>query len=152
MITGGYVYILASRKQGTLYIGVTSDIIKRLSEHRQNLTPGFTTEYNVKRLMWLERHEEIIAAIRREKQIKKWNRDWKIRLIEAHNPDWDDLAISMFGFAPLPFARGAGDGPRLRGGDGYSWATAQAGSAPRRRHRGRRWRHGQAGHARTAPG
>ena len=101
----------ASRKQGTLYIGVTSDIVKRLSEHRQELTPGFTTEYNVKRLMWLERHDEIVHAIRREKQIKKWNRDWKIRLIETDNPNWDDLAVSMFKFTPLPFVLRSGNGP-----------------------------------------
>ena len=111
MDKGGFVYILASRKQGTLYIGVTSDITKRMSEHRQDLTPGFTTEYGVKRLVWIERYSEIAEAIRCEKQMKKWNRDWKIRLIEAANPEWFDLAVSVLRFEPLPYAEVSGDGP-----------------------------------------
>jgi putative endonuclease len=113
---GGFVYILASRKQGTLYIGVTSDIVKRMSEHRADLTPGFTSRYGVKRLVWMERHDEITLAIQREKAMKKWNRGWKVDLIETANPDWDDLAVSVLGFAPLAFAPQAGDGPpRSRG-------------------------------------
>jgi putative endonuclease len=103
--------MLASRKLGTLYIGVTSDLVRRVSEHRDCLTPGFTTEYGVNRLVWMERHDDIEAAIRREKQLKKWNRAWKIRLIEAENPDWRDLAVSVLGFTPLAAAARAGDGP-----------------------------------------
>ncbi|PHP21254.1 endonuclease [Sphingobium sp. IP1] len=95
------VYILASRKNGTLYTGVTSDLIKRLYEHRNGLIEGFTKDYGVKRLVWFEPHDSMDSAILREKRIKKWNRQWKIELIEAGNPDWDDLALG-FGFAPLP--------------------------------------------------
>ncbi|WP_313393676.1 GIY-YIG nuclease family protein [Sphingobium yanoikuyae] len=95
------VYILASRKNSTLYTGVTSDLIKRLYEHRNGLIEGFTKDYGVKRLVWFEPHDSMDSAILREKRIKKWNRQWKIELIEAGNPDWDDLALG-FGFAPLP--------------------------------------------------
>jgi putative endonuclease len=103
--------MLASRKLGTLYIGVTSDVMRRVSEHRQGLTPGFTTEYGVTRLVWMERFDDIELAIRREKQLKKWNRAWKIRLIEEANPDWSDLAVSMLGFPPVGPAATARDGP-----------------------------------------
>jgi putative endonuclease len=85
------VYILASRKHGTLYIGVTSDLIGRVVEHREGLTPGFTSTYGVKRLVWFERHESIVPAIQREKSLKKYHREWKINLIERDNPHWDDL-------------------------------------------------------------
>ncbi|CAM5381878.1 GIY-YIG nuclease family protein [Sphingobium scionense] len=95
------VYMLASRRNGTLYVGVTSDLIKRLYEHRNGLIEGFTKDYGVKRLVWFEPHDSMDSAILREKRIKKWNRQWKIELIEAGNPDWDDLALG-FGFAPLP--------------------------------------------------
>ncbi|KAB7643477.1 GIY-YIG nuclease family protein, partial [Polymorphobacter fuscus] len=111
MDPGGFVYILASRKQGTLYIGVTSDLVRRISEHRLDLTPGFTSRHGVKRLVWMERYDDIALAIGREKQMKRWNRDWKIRLVEAGNPDWDDLAVSVLGFAPLPYTLSSGDGP-----------------------------------------
>lgn len=87
MQKGGRVYILANRRQGTLYTGVTSDIMRRMSEHRQGLIPGFTQDHAIKRLVWLEAFGEIQPAILREKQIKKWNRQWKINLIEADNPD-----------------------------------------------------------------
>jgi putative endonuclease len=103
--------MLASRKLGTLYIGVTSDLMRRISEHRQGLTPGFTTEYGVARLVWMERYDDIELAIRREKQLKKWNRAWKIRLIEEANPDWADLAVSVLGFPPVGPAATARDGP-----------------------------------------
>ncbi|MBB4149438.1 putative endonuclease [Sphingobium scionense] len=93
--------MLASRRNGTLYVGVTSDLIKRLYEHRNGLIEGFTKDYGVKRLVWFEPHDSMDSAILREKRIKKWNRQWKIELIEAGNPDWDDLALG-FGFAPLP--------------------------------------------------
>jgi len=86
-----YVYILASQRNGTLYIGVTSNLIRRVWEHRNEVVPGFTQEYGVKRLVWYEVHEDIHAAITREKQLKKWNRAWKIRLIEERNSTWHDL-------------------------------------------------------------
>ncbi|MEZ5710239.1 MAG: GIY-YIG nuclease family protein [Blastomonas sp.] len=95
------VYILASKRNGTLYAGVTSHLLKRLYQHREGLIGGFTSDYGIKRLVWLERHDRMEAAIVREKQLKKWNRQWKIRLIETENPDWRDLAIDL-GFDPLP--------------------------------------------------
>jgi putative endonuclease len=98
------VYMLASRHNGTLYTGVTSNLIKRLYEHRNGLIEGFTNEYGVKRLVWFEQHDGMDSAILREKRIKKWNRQWKIEMIEANNPDWDDLALG-FGFEPLPSLR-----------------------------------------------
>jgi len=92
MLTRCYaVYLLASRPRGTLYVGVTSDLIKRSAEHRAGLVEGFTKRYGVKTLVWYEVTESIEAAITREKQIKKWNRAWKIELIEKANPGWRDL-------------------------------------------------------------
>ena len=98
------VYMRASRRNGALYTGVTSDLIKRLYEHRNGLIEGFTSDYGIKRLVWFEAHGDMSAAILREKRIKKWNRQWKIDLIEAANPDWDDLALG-FGFEPLASLR-----------------------------------------------
>ena len=86
-----YVYLLASRKYGTLYLGVTNDIIRRVYEHKTDAAPGFTSRYNVKRLVWFEIYADVISAISREKNLKKCRRDWKIRLIEENNPDWLDL-------------------------------------------------------------
>jgi len=86
-----YVYILCSKRNGTLYTGVTSDLIKRVYEHRNKLAKGFTNTYNVHRLVWYEIHESADSAITREKQLKKWNRAWKLDLIETHNPEWNDL-------------------------------------------------------------
>jgi len=86
-----WVYILASKLGGTLYIGVTSNLVKRVYEHRTEVVAGFTKEYGVHRLVYFEQHTDIEAAIRREKRLKKWNRAWKIRLIEGANPNWDDL-------------------------------------------------------------
>lgn len=86
------VYILASKRNGTLYVGVTSDVARRISEHRSGAVGGFAEKYGVTRLVYLEKHETMEAAITREKQIKKWNRRWKLRLIESANPKWDDLA------------------------------------------------------------
>jgi len=86
-----YVYILASKKNGTLYIGVTGDLIRRIYEHKQNLIDGFNNKYNVHKLVYYEIHKEIEEAITREKQIKKWNRKWKLRLIEENNSGWKDL-------------------------------------------------------------
>lgn len=86
-----YVYILASGMYGTLYTGVTSNLIRRVWEHREGLVEGFTKEYGVKSLVWYEQHTDIHAAITREKQIKEWRRDWKIELIQKTNPLWRDL-------------------------------------------------------------
>jgi putative endonuclease len=86
-----YVYILASKRNGTLYIGVTNDLVKRTWEHKQSMVEGFTQKYGVKTLVYYEVHESPETAITREKQIKKWERAWKIRLIEESNPHWDDL-------------------------------------------------------------
>ena len=85
------VYILASKRNGTLYVGVTSDVVKRAWEHRNGLIDGFTKKYSIHGLVYYELHENMLAAITREKQIKKWNRAWKLRLIEQGNPQWRDL-------------------------------------------------------------
>jgi putative endonuclease len=85
-----YVYILASRKYGTLYLGVTNDLIRRVYQHKSKVVDGFTSRYGVDRLVWFEAHDDPVSAIAREKDLKKWRRDWKIRLIEKDNPDWLD--------------------------------------------------------------
>ena len=85
------VYILASQRNGTLYIGVTSDLVKRVWAHKEGLADGFTKDYHCHNLVWFEQHTEMNAAILREKQMKKWNRAWKIALIEKGNPTWRDL-------------------------------------------------------------
>ena len=92
-----YVYLLASVRYGTLYTGVTSDLIKRAWQHRESLAEGFTQKYAVKQLVWYEIHNDVLAAITREKQIKKWNRAWKVRLIQEHNPLWRDLYEDIAG-------------------------------------------------------
>ncbi|MBL8375614.1 GIY-YIG nuclease family protein [Accumulibacter sp.] len=84
------VYILASKPYGTLYIGVTSDLVRRIWEHRSDLVDGFSRRYGCHQLVYFEQHGNIIEAIQREKQMKKWNRAWKIQLIEAQNPGWQD--------------------------------------------------------------
>jgi putative endonuclease len=94
------VYILASQRNGTLYIGVTSNLLQRLHQHRAGLIEGFTKDYGVHRLVWFENGGSMEDAIRREKQIKKWNRQWKLELIEKGNPSWRDLALDL-GFDPL---------------------------------------------------
>jgi putative endonuclease len=86
-----YVYILASQKNGTLYIGVTNDVIRRVHEHREGLTEGFTKRHSVKRLVYVEAHDRAEQAIQREKNLKHWVRAWKVALIERDNPDWNDL-------------------------------------------------------------
>jgi putative endonuclease len=86
-----YVYLLASRKHGTLYLGMTNDLLWRAYEHRAKLVEGLTAKYGVTRLVWYEAHHHPTATIAREKQIKKWRRDWKIALIEEQNPEWHDL-------------------------------------------------------------
>jgi putative endonuclease len=86
-----WVYILASGLGGTLYIGVTSDLIRRVYQHRNNVVRGFTKKYQVHRLIYFEQYDDPTNAIRREKRLKKWPRAWKVQLIEASNPNWDDL-------------------------------------------------------------
>jgi putative endonuclease len=92
-----YVYILASRIGGTLYIGVTNDLVRRVYEHKSDAVDGFTKKYGVKRLVYYEQYDDIENAIRREKRLKKWNRAWKIRLIEEKNPNWVDLYPAIAG-------------------------------------------------------
>ena len=86
-----FVYMLASGKHGTLYIGVTNDLIRRVYQHKNKLTKGFTARYKVDMLVWYEAYDDPVSAITREKELKKWRRDWKINLIERDNPNWDDL-------------------------------------------------------------
>jgi len=86
-----YVYILASKRDGVLYIGVTSNLIKRVYEHKNDLVDGFSKRYKVHKLVYFEQTESSLSAISREKQLKKWNRRWKIKLIEKMNPEWKDL-------------------------------------------------------------
>lgn len=85
------VYLLASKRNGTLYVGVTSDLVKRVWEHKNHVVDGFTKQYGVSQLVWYEVHATMASAIQREKAIKEWQRAWKIKLIEALNPDWKDL-------------------------------------------------------------
>lgn len=95
MTKRGYVYILASNGNGTLYIGVTSDLIKRINQHKQTVVEGFTKDYNVTKLVWYEVHGSTESAILREKQMKKWKRLWKLREIEELNPKWQDLSDDL---------------------------------------------------------
>jgi putative endonuclease len=90
-----FVYILASKRNGTLYVGVTNDLSRRTWEHREKLVPGFTKQHGVDILVWYEIYGDINSAIAREKQIKGWNRAWKLRLIEKHNSGWNDLAPGL---------------------------------------------------------
>ena len=90
-----YVYLLASGKHGTLYVGVTSDLARRVYEHKAKAVRGFTSRYGVDRLVWFECYDDPTTAISREKEIKKWRRDWKISLIEEGNSDWRDLYSSI---------------------------------------------------------
>ena len=90
-----YVYILASKKNGTLYIGVTGDLLKRVYEHNNYLVEGFTKKYSVHNLVYYEIYSDIYDAIEREKRMKKWNREWKINLIKKANPNWEDLYLNL---------------------------------------------------------
>ena len=92
-----YTYILASKKNGTLYVGVTSDLIKRVYQHRNNLVAGFTSKYRVHRLVYFEQHRDVLSAIQREKRLKEWQRKWKLVLIEKHNAQWRDLYSEIVG-------------------------------------------------------
>lgn len=90
-----YVYIVASRRNGTLYTGVTADLVKRVYEHKSKAVPGFTARHGVDQLVWFEQSDSIESAIVREKQIKEWKRAWKIELIEKSNPYWNDLYAAI---------------------------------------------------------
>jgi putative endonuclease len=114
------VYMLASRRNGTLYTGVTSDLVKRIWEHRNDIVEGFTKRYGVHSLVYFELHDDMPEAIRREKQIKKWNRAWKIELIERTNPQWQDLWHSL--------TEGEEMDSRLRGNDSGCVVPAKAGT------------------------
>ncbi len=91
------VYLLASARNGTLYVGVTSDLVKRVWEHKEGAVEGFTKEHGIKLLVWFEQHDTAESAITREKQIKKWNREWKVKLVEKGNPYWNDLYPEIIG-------------------------------------------------------
>jgi putative endonuclease len=86
-----YVYVLASRRNGTLYTGMTDNLLRRTWQHRSGVVPGFTTQYGMKMLVWYEQHDTSEEALKRERQIKEWNRAWKLQLIERVNPAWRDL-------------------------------------------------------------
>ncbi len=89
------VYILANKRNGTLYVGVTSDLVTRVWQHKNNMLEGFTKRYRVHRLVWYELHETMESAIKREKSLKEWKRSWKLELIEGFNPEWADLYDSL---------------------------------------------------------
>jgi putative endonuclease len=91
MQKGGWVYIMANRYRGGIYVGVTSDLIKRIFQHREGIGSIHVENYNKKRLVYIEHHDEIVRAIAREKLVKKWRREWKFALVEAENPEWHDL-------------------------------------------------------------
>jgi len=90
-----YVYIIASRRDGAIYIGVTNNLVRRVYEHRIKAVPGFTSKYNITQLVWFEVYDDPVSAITREKELKKWKRTWKIQLIQAENPEWKDLYESI---------------------------------------------------------
>ena len=90
-MNGGWVYIMTNAPNGTLYVGVTSDLARRAWEHREGLVDGFTKRYGLKRLVYAERHDDIQLAIQREKLLKHWSRSWKVQLILRENPEWEDL-------------------------------------------------------------
>jgi putative endonuclease len=92
-----HVYIMASRRNGTLYVGVTNNLVRRVFEHRQGAADAFTKNHSVKRLVYFEGYDDVRLAIQREQNIKHWKRDWKIALIEGQNPEWHDLSDGLFG-------------------------------------------------------
>lgn len=102
------VYLLSSQRNGTLYVGVTSDLVRRIWQHREGLVEGFTRRYHVKTLVWYEQHETMYSAIAREQAIKKWNRNWKLRLIENSNPQWRDLRPDILGLTQPATSRSPG--------------------------------------------
>ncbi len=103
MKSGGYVYILTNKPMGTLYIGSTTDLVGRIWQHKNKAIPGFTSKYNIDKLVYYEWHDSLNDMVLRERQLKKWNRNWKYRLIIQKNPDWNDLyndVLSQNGYAP----------------------------------------------------
>ncbi|WP_024339553.1 GIY-YIG nuclease family protein [Bradyrhizobium japonicum] len=90
-----YVYILASRRDGAIYVGITNDLVRRVYEHRIKAVPGFTAKYNITQLVWFEVYDDPISAISRERELKRWKRAWKIQLIEKDNPNWNDVYESI---------------------------------------------------------
>jgi putative endonuclease len=140
---GGWVYIMASKRNGTLYVGVTSDLHDRVGQHKQGDLRGFTQRHGCKTLVWYERHYDIESAIQREKSIKRYLRIWKLRLIETFNPDWDDLYGSCYdrdhlfeasfvkqfedGLAQLDPARSSSSasGPRIQTAHQEGYSSAQ---------------------------
>ncbi len=103
MKSGGYVYILTNKPMGTLYIGSTTDLVGRIWQHKNKSIPGFTSKYNIDKLVYYEWHDSLNDMVLRERQLKKWNRNWKYRLIIQKNPDWNDLyndVLSQNGYAP----------------------------------------------------
>ncbi|MBV8977035.1 MAG: GIY-YIG nuclease family protein [Alphaproteobacteria bacterium] len=109
-----FVYILSSARNGTLYVGVTNDVVRRSWEHRSDLVEGFTKKYGVHRLVWYELHRDIHEAIAREKRLKRWNRAWKIKLIEQNNSGWNDLYERLIGEIALPDRPGSPSPRSLR--------------------------------------
>jgi putative endonuclease len=105
------VYMMASKRHGTIYIGVTSELPNRVYKHREGLVPGFTKTYHVNRLVWYERHESMETAIRRETALKKYKREWKCNFIERENPDWNDLYLTLEGIRRTGVAMGGRDKP-----------------------------------------
>ena len=105
------VYLLPSDRNGTLYVGVTSDLVRRIWQHRTHAVEGFTSRYGITRLVWFELHDLMESAIQREKRIKKWNRAWKMRLVDELNPSWRDLWPDISGLSPTSMDS------RLRGND-----------------------------------
>ena len=111
-----YVYLLASKKHGTLYLGVTNDIVRRVFEHKSKAVAGFTTRYGVDKLVWFEIYDDAITAIAREKELKKWRLDWKTRLIEEQNPGWVDLYSGIASQIVIP-GRASWRGPGIHNHD-----------------------------------
>ena len=90
-----YVYLITNKPYGTLYVGVTRDLVKRIYEHRGGFVEGFSNQHDLGRLVWFEAHKDVKSAIEREKKVKKWRRDWKVNLVQTENPTWDDLYQSI---------------------------------------------------------
>jgi putative endonuclease len=111
MLMNYYVYILASRKDGAIYVGITSDVVRRIYEHRTKGTKGFTSKHNITRLVWFETYDDPVSAISREKELKKWKRSWKIQLIETENPQWEACTSRSVVDPVIP---GWSEGPDLR--------------------------------------
>jgi putative endonuclease len=109
-----WVYVLASRRHGTLYVGVTNSLERRMAEHKAREVPGFTKTYGVDRLVWFRGFGEVTEAIHFEKQLKRWRREWKANLIKATNPDWHDLYPAMMAAPPGPLSEFMGPGLSLR--------------------------------------